>query len=181
MVTLMDEVERGKKIGQPRLRHRLQSDIVGLCRSAHRLVSGENGLRFELETSMGLPAQSALAAVYAVGKIPLDRRPEVMGVLRRGLDWVGPIGPGVIDYLVGADIGMRMRSGAYATASSPLIWAMGILELEAGEPGEEPAAKDVQRSYRRLLRSAHPDHGAGEDEAAVRIAELAKAREILLS
>jgi len=58
-----------------------------------------------------------------------------------------------------------------------MIWAMGILELD----GEDIAAKDVQRSYRRLLRDAHPDHGAGEDTAADRIAELTKAREILLS
>lgn len=178
MTTLMDEVERGQKIGQPRLRHRLQEDIVGLSRSEHRLVNGEKGLRFELETAKGLPAQSALAAVYAVGEVPLERRADVMAVLRRGLEWVGPIGPGVIDYLVGADIGMRMRSGAYATASSPLIWAMEVLELEVGE---EAKPKDVQKSYRRLLRTCHPDHGAGEEEAAERIAELSRAREILLS
>ncbi len=178
MTTLMDEVERGQKIGQPRLRHRLQSDIVGLSRSEHRLVSGDSGLRFELETAKGLPAQSALAAVYACGEVPLVRRAEVMAVLRRGLEWVGPIGPGVIDYLVGADVAMRMRSGSFASASSPLLWAKDILELEAGEDAKP---KDVQRSYRRLLRSAHPDHGAGEEEAAERIAELSRAREILLS
>ena len=178
MTTLMDEVERGQKIGQPRLRHRLQSDIVGLSRSEHRLVSGENGLRFELETAKGLPAQSALAAVYACGEVPLERRADVMAVLRRGLEWTGPIGPGVIDYLVGPDVGLQMRSGAYATASSPHLWALEILELEAGE---ELAPKEIQRSYRRLLRSAHPDHGAGEAEAADRIAELSRAREILLS
>ncbi len=178
MTTLMDEVERGLKIGQPRLRHRLQSDVVGLSRSEHRLVSGEKGLRFELETAKGLPAQSALAAVYACGEVPLERRAQVMDVLRRGLEWTGPIGPGVIDYLVGHDVGMQMRSGAYANASSPHLWAKEILELEASD---EPAPKDIQRSYRRLLRSAHPDHGAGEEEAADRIAELSRAREILLS
>ncbi len=177
MTDLMDEVERGQKIGQPRLRHRLQKDIVGLSRSEHRLVAGENGLRFELETAKGLPAQSALAAVYACGEVPLERRGPVMDVLRRGLEWVGPIGPGVIDYLVGPEVAMRMRSGQYATASSPMMWAMGILELEAGD---EPNPKEIQRSYRRLLRTAHPDHGAGEGEAADRIAELSKAREILL-
>ena len=58
-----------------------------------------------------------------------------------------------------------------------MMWAMGILELEAGD---EPNPKEIQRSYRRLLRTAHPDHGAGEGEAADRIAELSKAREILL-
>lgn len=177
MTALMDEVERGDKIGQPRLRHRLQADIVGLAKSSHRLVLGEEGLRFELEMHKGLPAQSALAAVYAVGQAPLERRHDVMLVLRRGLEWVGPLGPGLIDHLVGRDVAMQFRSGAYNTASSPVLWARQILELDSAE---EIAPKDIQRSYRRLLRSAHPDHGAVEGEAADRIAELGRAREILL-
>lgn len=177
MIELMDDVESGRKIGQPRLRHRLQGDRVGLTRSRHRLLSGPDGLRFELETAKALPAQSALAAVYACGEVPLEHRPTVMAVLRRGFEWVGPIGPGLIDHLVGAEIAMRLRSGAFATASDPLIWAMGVLELESSSV--DP--RDVQKSYRRLLRDAHPDHGAANDRAADRIAELSKAREILLS
>lgn len=177
MVGLMNEVERGQQIGQPRLRHRLQADRVGLTRSSYRLVSGSDGLRFELETAKALPAQSALAAVYACGDVPLDRRRDVMAVLRRGLDWVGPVGPGLIDHLVGADVAMRFRSGAFNTASDPMIWAMAVLQLES----ETLAPRDVQRSYRRLVRDAHPDHGAGNEGAADRIAELARAREILLS
>lgn len=177
MVGLMAEVERGQHIGQPRLRHRLQQDRVGLTRSSHRLVSGPDGLRFELETARALPAQSALAAVYASSEVPLERRREVMAVLRRGLDWAGPVGPGLIEHLVGPEVAMRLRSGAFDTASDPMIWAMGILELET----ETVAPRDVQRSYRRLVRDAHPDHGAGIEGAADRIAELARAREILLS
>jgi len=178
MVVLMREVERGSKIGQPRMRHRLQADKVGLSRSRHRLISGPDGLRFELETSKALPAQSALAAVYACGEVPIERRREVMSVLRRGMDWTGPVGPGLIDHLVGADIAMRLRSGAFSTASDPLIWAMRVLELESNGDVEP---KDIQRSYRRLIRDAHPDHGAVTDGAADRIAELARARQILLS
>lgn len=178
MLVLMDEVERGLQIGQPRLRHRLQADRVGLLRSRYRLMSGAEGLRFELETAKALPAQAALAAVYACGEVELDRRHEVMATLRRGLEWVGPIGPGLIDHLVGPEVAMRLRSGAFATASDPLIWAMGVLELETTSSVEP---RDVQKSYRRLLRDAHPDHGAAGDAAADRIAELAKAREILLS
>ncbi len=178
MTTLMKEVERGLSIGQPRLRHRLQQDIIGLSCSSHRLVTSEDGLRFELEMHKGLPAQSALAAVYACEHVPLGRRAEVMAVLRRGLEWVGPLGPGLIDHLVGQEVAMRLRSGAYSTASSPLLWAMSILELDT-DADLEP--KEVQKSYRRLLRDAHPDHGAVEDDAADRIAELSRAREILLS
>ena len=177
MLVLMTEVERGQRIGQPRLRHRLQEDRVGLTRSSYRLVGGESGLRFEFETAKALPAQSALAAVYACSEVPLGRRRDVMAVLRRGLDWVGPVGPGLIDHLVGPDIAMRLRSGSFATASNPMIWALGVLELESATV----APKEVQRSYRRLIRDAHPDHGAGTEGAADRIAELARAREILLS
>lgn len=179
MHTLMNEVERDRSIGQPRLRHRLQADRVGLTQSRHSLVATVDGLHFELETSKGLPAQSALAAVYACGDVPLEQRSQVMDVLRRGLEWVGPVGPGLIDHLVGREVAMRFRSGSYATASDPMVWALGILELEG--IGDDIEAKEVQKSYRRLLRSAHPDHGAGEDDAADRIAELSKAREILLS
>lgn len=178
MTGLMDEIEDGRKIGQPRLRHRLQNDRVGLTRSRYQLSGGSNGLRFELETAKALPAQAALAVVYACGQVPLDRRSAVMGVLRRGLEWVGPVGSGLVDHLVGADVAMRLRSGAFATASDPLIWAMGVLELETLSAVDP---RDVLKSYRRLLRDAHPDHGAANNEAADRIAELTKAREILLS
>lgn len=178
MKTLIDEVERGDKIGQPRLRHRLQKDIVGLSQSSHRLVVGDEGLRFELEMYKGLPAQSALAAVYACERIPIERRPAVVDVLRRGLEWVGPLGPGLIDHLVGREVAMQFRSGRYATASSPLLWARQILELDTADDVDP---KTVQRSYRRLLRSAHPDHGAQESDAADRIAELTRARDLLLA
>ena len=41
--------------------------------------------------------------------------------------------------------------------------------------------RGVQKRYRALVRDAHPDHGAEDDGAADRIAELSRAREILLS
>ena len=178
MLALMTEVELGQKVGQPRLRHRLQEDRVGLSRTRHRLVAGPEGLQFEFETNKGLPAQFSLAAVYACASIPAERRRDVMEIMRRGLEWVGPVGPGLIDHLVGREVAMRFRSGAFATASDPMIWAIGILELDSAGDIEPKA---VQKSYRRLLRGAHPDQGASETEAAERIAELSRAREILLS
>jgi hypothetical protein len=178
MQVLMTEVESGQKIGQPRLRHRLQEDRVGLSRSRHRLMRGPNGLFFEMETDKGAPTQSALAAVYACASIPDDQRPGVVDVLRRGMDWVGPTGPGLINHLVGPEIAMRFRSGALNVASDPLLWALDILGLESDD---KPEAKQVQKRYRALVRDAHPDHGAQDDGAADRIAELSRAREILLS
>ena len=42
------------------------------------------------------------------------------------------------------------------------------------------ARDDVQQRFRRLVRLAHPDHGAVNAGAAERIAELTDAREVLL-
>ncbi|MFI5053027.1 MAG: J domain-containing protein, partial [Acidimicrobiia bacterium] len=57
-------------------------------------------------------------------------------------------------------------------------WAMEVLGLHAGFAIERD---DVQQRFRRLVRLAHPDHGAGSAGAAERIAELAEARELLLA
>jgi curved DNA-binding protein CbpA len=54
---------------------------------------------------------------------------------------------------------------------------MEVLGLRAGMDVERD---DVQRRFRRLVRLAHPDHGAGSSGAAERIAELSDARELLL-
>ncbi len=72
----------------------------------------------------------------------------------------------------------QFRSGAFALAGDSLLWAFDVLGLE---PHADPAPTLVQRRYRALLRDAHPDHGGGRDDAADRIATLARAREILLS
>ena len=50
---LLADVERGRRIAQPRLRHRLQADRVGLKRSVSRLVVDRGGF-FHRE----LPAES---------------------------------------------------------------------------------------------------------------------------
>ena len=52
-------------------------------------------------------------------------------------------------------------------------WAMEVLGLRSGMLVERD---DVQKRFRRLVRLAHPDHGAGSAGAAERIAELADAR-----
>lgn len=181
MVELMDEVRIGGQIGQPRLRFRLQKDVIGLTRSFHTLRQSADGLRFSFESEKSLPEQSALAAIYAVGDLPTASRIEVMDVLRRGIDWSGPVGPGLVDYLVGRDLSMRLNTHSPKRGTlEPLSWALMVLGLDRNED-QQPKASDVQRSYRRLLRDAHPDHGGGEVEAAERIEELTRAREILLT
>jgi len=175
---LLGEVNRGVAIGQPRLRHRYQRDRIGLTRSRHRIVIGPDGLRFELETAKASPVQSVLAAVYAAEEVVDDVRGEVIEVLRRGLEWSGPVGVGLIDHLVGVDLARRFRSGSFSLANDSILWAFDVLGIE---PHDDLKPRTVQRRYRALLRDAHPDHGGGSDGAADRIATLARAREILLA
>jgi hypothetical protein len=56
-------------------------------------------------------------------------------------------------------------------------WAMEVLGLRADV---ELARTDIQARFRRLVRLAHPDHGAEGRGAAERLAELAEARTVLL-
>jgi len=56
-------------------------------------------------------------------------------------------------------------------------WALEVLGFTHAVEVERA---DVQKRFRRLVRLAHPDHGAEHDGAAERMAELSEARELLL-
>lgn len=169
---LASEIERGRRIAQPRLRFRLQTDTIGLTGVTHRLVSRDDQLRFEFG-ERGAPAQHVLAAMYAAGGIDPAPRRTVMTAIRCGLHWPGPVGPGLIAALGG----VRHGSGSFASIVDPRSWAMGRLGFP--DPESTPSAREIQRRYRERLRDVHPDHGAADDGAAERIAELAEARRLL--
>src|SRR6056297_3250283 len=83
LLRLTFEVEEGRRISQPRLRHRLQSDTVGLQRSTHRLVGRGDRVTLDLSDDRGSPAQQVLAAVYAAGTLDAAVRGPVMRTVRR--------------------------------------------------------------------------------------------------
>lgn len=174
------DVERGARIPQPRLRHRLQADRVGLLRSSHQLLRDENrGLRFSFDEHHEAPAQNVLAAVYAARHIPYEKRLKVMPVLRRAIGWAGI--PDDHNRLV-ADLTGSNSSFALSISShnDPVSWALDVLEIDRADQDDRTG---VQRQFRRLLRSAHPDtaDAEGQETAAQRIAELSEARRILLT
>ena len=171
---LVADLEAGRRIPQPRLRHRLQVDHIGLARSRHRLVGGGDALDFEFD-DQGAPASQILGAVYAAGAVDLGARSGVMEVLRRAIRWQGPVGPALVSHLAGTAGARTWSAGAFA---DPERWALTTL----GFPGAGlPDRTTVQRRFRALLRAAHPDHGGDVDAAATRIAELSEARQILLA
>jgi hypothetical protein len=60
---LLDEVGRGRRIPQPRLRHRFQVDRVGLQRARHRLIGEGESIRLDFDEERGTPAQHVLCGV----------------------------------------------------------------------------------------------------------------------
>ncbi|HYD10208.1 MAG TPA: hypothetical protein VEA78_08900 [Acidimicrobiales bacterium] len=168
---LLDDLQAGRRIPQPRLRHRFQEDHIGLARSRHRLVGHGDELDVQLD-SQGSPASQVLGAAYACGRLDIGVRPVVMDVLRRAIRWRGGVSADLLSFLSKAKI---RSAGAFA---HPELWALGVLGFDGGAV---PARRDVQRRFRDLVREAHPDAGAAATGAAQRIADLSEARDILLA
>lgn len=171
---LAQQVEAGFRIVQPRLRHRLQSDRVGLLKSHHRLESDGTGPRFVLSGGRGSPLVHVLGAVYAAGNLADASRPAVFAALRKALRWQGDLDDRFTAHISG---GGGSPIAWRSLGSDPIAWALGIFEF--GE-GEDPSKREIRKRYRYGLRLAHPDHGGLEADAADRIAELGEARRILL-
>ncbi len=171
---LTHELEHGRRIAQPRLRHRLQADRVGLQTCRHRLVGRGERLSFHFDVEKGTPAQHVLCAVYAAGTVTEALRPAVMDTVRRGFRWRGEVDASLISHLAG-----RRSVAGTGSLVDPVAWALALLDL-AGPSDTGPSRSDVKRAFREQLRAAHPDHGAADHGAAQRIAELSEARRILL-
>lgn len=173
---LMTEIERGRRIAQPRVRHRLQEDRIGLQPCLHRLLGVGDAVELSFDEEKGTPAQHVLCAVYAAGTVPWAVRTPVMDAVRKGFRWKGEVGPSLVAHLSGRTSGL---SGS--ALGDPVGWALGVLDLRGGSStAVVPSRRDVQRAFRDRLRDAHPDHGATDHGAAERIAELTEARRILL-
>lgn len=173
LTLLTRQVEAGRRIPQPRLRHRLQDDRVGLNRYRHRLVGTGEELRFELDGS-GAAEPNVLAAVYAAGRLPEAARAPVFGAMRRAMRWRGVLGADFVEYLAESK---GATSWTTLGGRDPMVWALGVLGLESDGAGRHA----VQSRFRELLRTAHPDGGGAEAIAAQRITDLTEARRILLS
>jgi hypothetical protein len=177
LVDLILELQAGRRITQPRVRHRFQTDRVGLLRSTHRLVAVGQALDFEFDDGLGRPVQQALGAVYAAGSLPFEARQRVLDGIQLGLVWGGDVDQRFISAVMG---GRSASMVALVAWNDPVAWALDFLGL-SGESDDRPPRRVIQRQYRQMLREAHPDHGGGSEGAAQRISELAEARRILLA
>jgi hypothetical protein len=191
---------RAGRLAVPRiaLRYRLQTDVHGLDRSRHRVLAegadtGRPGVVLELDVH-GRAAPQLIGAVMAAAALPSsDGRRLAFRAIEGALARPGVLPEGLVlrrlfEGVPGARP-MAPGAGAHRNGDGPIVdpwrsvpadrrWAMEVLGLGAGIDLERD---DVQRRFRRLIRLAHPDHGATSAGAAERIAELTEARELLLA
>lgn len=177
LVRVMDTLAAGRRVVQPTVRHRFQTDRVGLTVSRQRLVSDGRSLAFDFDDDNARPVQLALGAVYAAGTLPKPARTPVFEAFQGALIWSRPVDSSFISMVMGG-VNLNADIGDLRAWNDPVGWALEVLEIEGDQA---PSKRIVQRKFRSLLRAAHPDHGAIDDGAAARIAELSEARRILLA
>ncbi len=183
------------------LQHRLQLDTHGLDRSRHRVIDDGAGIIVEIDVH-ALPETQVLGILIAISQISRPDRDPYLKALRKAMKRRGAQTRGLrIRLLEQGVAGERpgRASPAEAVAGSgagdrfglsdhdqerwvgvdaELRWAMEVLGMS---PDSKIDRKEIQRRYRRLLRTAHPDHGGDLEGAADRIARLGDARSLLLS
>ena len=169
---LIQQVERGERIVQPRLRHRYQADRHGLGRSVHRMISDDGEVQFELSET-GAPLQHVLGAIYVLERLDEPERKKIAPLLIRAMTWRGPLGQLFITYLTGNE------SSTISALTDPRAWALEILGFPAGTI--KPSKREVQTRFRDSLRDVHPDHGGDEGSAGRSIIDLSEARRVLLN
>lgn len=173
-LALTDDLEAGRRISQPRLRHRFQTDVVGLDRTRHKLL-GPTGMSVAFQIDgVGRPVPQLLGALYAAGGIHATARPAVFAAIRKAARWERGIDAHLVSYLSDPTSAPPVSWRRFPTDER---WALHVLGFG---PESQPERDEVQRRFRSLLRDAHPDHGADSEGAGQRILELTEARRILL-
>jgi len=167
---LIDQIDRGERVVQPRLRHRFQVDRHGLAVSRHTMTGAGDDVEFDFG-SKGRDLVQVLGAIYALERLDRSHRQTLTSVLHQAVRWRGPIGPALVAHLAGA------RSAALASLADPRRWALELLGFSVDV--ERPSRREITRNYRTRLREVHPDHGGDHSGASRAILDLNEARRIL--
>jgi hypothetical protein len=189
---LLREARNGLSVPRRALRFRLQTDTEGLAYSRHRLLGEGSGLVAELDVHGLHPVPQLLGAVMAAARMAayprqlclraIEAAVERPGVLPEGVTprWVTHVQQSSFDFIsgpAGAAPGKARAADLWWGVPADLRWAMEVFGFPPGSP---PDREEILRRFRRLIRLAHPDHGAAHGGAAERIVELGEARKVLL-
>ena len=181
----------GLSIPRRALRFRLQTDVEGLALSRHRLLGEDGGLVLELDVHGQYPVPQLLGAIMAAAAMATYPRRLAFRAIEDAVKRPGwypprmevreiteararpPRATGAAAYVQVGDLTGADWEGVPAERR----WAMEVLGFG---PQASLERNEVLRRFRRMVRLAHPDHGAASTGAAERIVELGEARRLLL-
>lgn len=172
LYTLLGQMESGEQISQPRLRHRFQKDTVGLDSTTHSLIGEGENVWFDFEAG-AIPEVNVLGALYAANLLPEESRRLTFRVLRKAADWDRPLDGDFVAHLLGDDAAFSQ----WRRLPSDTRWALQLLGFG---PNDAPQRQIIQTRFRDAVWSCHPDRGGSTVDAGQRMAELKRARDILL-
>ena len=124
---LIEQVERGDRVVQPRLRHRFQVDRHGLGHSTHRLYRRGRRPPVRLRparVAVGDGARRRVRPRTTRGAQPAQHRAG----LHKAVRWRGPIGPTLIAHLAGTN------ATSLSSLADPRAWALDVLGFPVGSP-----------------------------------------------
>lgn len=170
---LLEDLERGVRITQPRLRHRFQRDTVGLDSSRHSLIGEGENVWFELDDH-ALPEVTLLGALYAAADLPKSCRRTTFRALRKAVQWDRVLDGSFVAHVLGDDASFSK----WRALPTDTRWALKLLGFG---PNDQPTKVDIQGRFREAVWDAHPDRGAADVDAGQRMVELTNARRILLA
>jgi hypothetical protein len=169
---LLDDLESGVNIAQPRLRHRFQRDTVGLDSSRYSLIGEGEHVWFELDDH-ALPEVTVLGALYAAATLPRKNRSSTFRALRKAALWDAVLDDRFVAHLLGDDAAFSK----WRALPSETRWALKLLGFG---PNDQPERNDIQARFRDAVWNAHPDRGGATQNAGQRMVEFTQARKILL-
>ena len=186
------EARNGLSVPRRGLRFRLQVDVEGLAYSRHRLLGEGQGLVAELDVHGHHPVPQLLGAVMAAASLASYPRQLALRAIEAAVERPGVLPEGITPRWVThvqratGDLGSRPAPAAPGKGRAMDVW-WGVpaerrwaMEVFGFGPDASLEREDVLRRFRRLIRLAHPDHGAAHGGAAERIVELGEARRVLL-
>jgi hypothetical protein len=181
------EARNGLTVPRRALRFRLQVDTEGLAYSRHRLLGEAAGLVAELDVHGLHPVPQLIGAVMAAAALAPYPRQLSLRAIETAVERPGVLPEGIIARWV---THVQVVPGPPPPApgkgrASDVWWGMPAerrwaMEVFGFSPDARLEREDVLRRFRRLVRLAHPDHGAAHGGAAERIVELGEARRVLL-
>lgn len=128
LVDLMKRIAADQRVPQPMMRHRFQTDRVGLQHITYRLSSHEDRLVLRFPPEDATPAQHVLVAVYAAATIdPVPRR-DVISFMERALSYSGSTHDDLVRFLSGG------RGAGRLALADPIRWALDVLSLDVIDP-----------------------------------------------